>query len=168
MRYKFCPICGTKLIEKAAGDDGNVPFCEKCSEFWFDSFASCCIVLVANELDEIALLRESHKSDKYSTLVSGYIIPGETAEECAFREVEEEIGVKLESLEYSGTYWFAKRELLMHGFIGRTDKCDLILSEEVDSAEWASPEKAGETLFPDFPGNAARALYRKFMNEISR
>ena len=44
MRYKYCPECGTKLIPKHAGDDGAVPYCERCKEFRFDTFHSCVIV----------------------------------------------------------------------------------------------------------------------------
>ena len=65
MHYKYCPDCGTKLIEKHAGDDGDVPFCEACNKYWFDSFASASIVLVVNEYNEIALLTQGYLSDKY-------------------------------------------------------------------------------------------------------
>lgn len=163
MRYKFCPRCGSELKMKNAGDDGNVPFCESCGKYWFDSFGSCSIVLVANEFDEIALLRQGYMSDKYTSFVSGYINPGESAEEAALREVREEIGINLNTLEYGGTYWFAKSDLLMHGFIGRAKKAPLKLSAEVDSAEWTRAEDVAGTLFPDAPGNAAFALYRIFM-----
>lgn len=166
MRFSFCPRCGSKLIPKAAGDDGTVPFCYDCGKYWFDSFGSCSIVLVANEFDEIALLRQGYMSDRYTSFVSGYISPGETAEEAALREVREEIGITLESLSYGGSYWFGKSELLMHGFIGRAKKAPLILSSEVDSAEWTRADEVVNTLFPDAPGNAAFALYRIFMNDL--
>lgn len=109
---------------------------------------------------------KDYMSDRYTSFVSGYITPGESAEETAVREVKEEIGVKLNTLEYAGTYWFAKKELLMHGFIGRAKKCNLVLSQEVDSAEWTPAKEVVKTLFPDVPGNAAFAIYRKFMERL--
>ena len=166
MRFKFCPECGTELLGRAAGDDGEVPFCQACEKLWFDTFSNCSIVLVANEFNEIALLRQGHRSDRYTSFVSGYISPGESAEETAIREVKEEIGIILEALEYAGTYWFAKNDMLMHGFIGRAKKCELILSQEVDSAEWTPAHEVLKTLFPDAPGNAAFALYKKFLKSI--
>lgn len=166
MRYKFCPLCGTELKEREAGDDGAVPYCTECDRLWFDTFSSCSIVLVANEYNEIVLLRQGYMSDKYTSFVSGYIEPGESAEEAALREVREEIGVTLNSLEYAGTYWFAKNELLMHGFIGRAKKCELKLSREVDSAEWTPAQDVLKTLFPKAPGNAAYAIYEIFMEKI--
>ncbi len=166
MRYKFCPLCGAELKDKEAGDDGAVPYYIECDKLWFDTFSSCSIVLVANEYNEIVLLRQGYMSDKYTSFVSGYIEPGESAEETAFREVREEIGVTLDSLEYAGTYWFAKNELLMHGFIGKAKKCELTLSREVDSAEWTPAQDVVKTLFPKAPGNAAYAIYEIFMEKL--
>lgn len=56
---------------------------------WFDSFSSCVIILVANEYHEIAMLKQNYMSEKYWTYVSGFMKPGETAEETAIREVNE-------------------------------------------------------------------------------
>ena len=165
MRYKYCPQCGEKLILKEAGDDGDIPFCNVCNRFWFDTFADCSIILVANEFREIALLRQSYLSDKYCTFVSGYIKPGETAEETAYREVEEEIGLKLESLENCGTFWFSRNELLMHGFIGYVKKAPFMLSSEVDSAEWTPAAEVKDKIYPDLPGNTAFALYKLYLNK---
>ena len=115
MRYKYCPECGRALIDKKAGDDGYIPYCEQCERFWFDYFGSCVIVLVANEYNEIALLQQNYMSTEYMSFVSGYICPGESAEETAMREVEEEIGIKLECLEYVG---YCRQD-----FSGKTGKC---------------------------------------------
>ncbi len=163
MHYSYCPQCGVKLIDKMAGDDGYVPFCEQCNKYWFDTFSSCSIVLVANQYKEIVLLRQSYMSDRFASFVSGYITPGENAEETAIREVKEELGIEIEKLEYAGTYWFPPKELLMHGFIGFASKNDFKLSGEVDSAEWVPARKAPETMFPDKPGNAMHPIYKKYL-----
>lgn len=166
MRYKYCPECGTKLIPKHAGDDGAVPYCESCKEFRFDTFHSCVIVLTYNEFDEIILCRQGYLSDRYTSVTSGYISPGENAEQCALREVKEELGIDLESLEYEGTYWFGKKDMLMHGFIGFAHKQDFVLSEEIDSAEWVPAAEAPETMYPDGSGNALHELYRIYMKKL--
>ena len=166
MKYVYCPICGEKLVYKRAGDDGDVPFCRSCDKFWFDSFASCVIVLVYNEYDEIVLCRQPHLSGDHSSFTSGYITPGETAEECAAREVKEELGIEVENLTYAGTVWFEKGDMLMHGYVAYTPKCELVLSEEISSAKWVSYDRAPETMYPDRPGNAMWVLYRKYL-EIS-
>lgn len=118
MRYQYCSACGKKLHEKQAGDDGDVPFCTLCNKYWFGSFASCVIVLVYNEYNEIVLCRQGYLSDRYTSFTSGYITPGETAEEAAIREIKEELGLGVQTLTCAGAYWFAQREQLMHGFLG--------------------------------------------------
>ena len=163
MHYKFCPECGMKLIAKEAGDEGDVPFCTACDRYWFDSFNSCSIVMVVNEQDEIALLTQKYLSNKYKSFVSGYITPGETAEETAVREVREEIGIEVERLEYAGTHWFEAKGLLMHGFIGYVSKSEFKLSQEVDEAEWVISSDIEKFIFPESPGNAMYPIYRQYL-----
>ena len=107
-------------------------------------------------------------SDQYTSFTSGYMVPGETAEEAAVREVKEELGLNIQTLEYAGTYWFAKNEQLMHGFLAYVPKSELVLSDEIDSAEWTPAEEVPKTLFPDATGNAAYAIYKMFKERISR
>ena len=163
MRYQYCPQCGRKLIEKQAGDDGLVPYCESCDKLWFDAFGSCVIIMIVNELDEVVMLRQKYMSDEYMNFVSGYITVGETAEEAARREVREETGLELDALEYAGTWWFGQEELLMHGFIGRVQKQDFVLSPEVDAAAWIPLEKLPDYMYPDMPGNAQYGTYKVFL-----
>ena len=164
MHFQFCPICGSKLILKEAGDDGMVPYCEPCAKMWFDMFSSCIIALVANEYHEIALLRQPSLSDR-GVFVSGYITPGESAEEAAVREIKEELGLDVEKLESTGTFWFKKRGQLMHGFIANVRKQELICSSEIESASWVPAEKAPEIMFEDWNGNRAWDIYRSYMRE---
>ena len=165
MQFKFCPTCGKLLTLKEAGDDGPTPYCGSCDKMWFDMFASCIIVLVANEYDEIALLHQPNLSER-GVFVSGYITPGESAEEAAVREVKEELGLEIEELESTGTYWFQKQEQLMHGFIGRVKKKELVCSSEIESALWVQAENAPDIMFLDWPGNNAWDIYREFMKKI--
>jgi len=162
MKYKYCPQCGSGLKPKMAGDDGEVPFCYECNRYWFDSFESCVIVLVYNEFDEIVVCMQDYISKVYGTITAGYILPGENAEETAYREVEEELGIKLDNLHYGGTYWFEDGDKLMHAFMAYSPKCELKLSQEVNSAQWVKATKAHKVLFPDSPGNAAMGLLKQY------
>ena len=166
MQFIYCPKCGEKLTTKEAGDDGLVPFCVPCNRYYFDIFPSCVIVLVANEFDEVVLLRQSYLSDKYHTFVAGYMCVGETAENAAVREVKEEIGLDVDELSYAGTYWFGQKELLMIGFIARVKKAEFKLSSEVDRAHWANLEAVPELIFPKSTENAAYYIYEKFKKLI--
>lgn len=168
MHYKFCPLCGTKLTDRQAGDDGAVPYCDNCDRYWFDSFANCVIIMVVNEHREIALLHQSYISEEHETFVAGFMTPGETAEQAAVREVREELGLEIKRLEYAGTHWFDKREQLMHAFIGHVAKAPFSLSSEVDGASWVSLEEAPARMFPDRPGNTQHILYRKYIDSLPK
>lgn len=89
MHYIYCPECGTKLTDKKAGDDGNVPYCQKCGKMWFDAFSSCVIILPANEYSELAMLRQHYMSDKYWTFVSGFLAFTKKADFTLSGEVDE-------------------------------------------------------------------------------
>lgn len=166
MHFKFCPNCGNKLSGKTMGDEGEVPFCNRCDVPFFDMFSTCVITLVANEHNEIVLLRQPYISKRYRNLVSGYMKPGETAELAAAREVKEEVGVTLDALRFVGTYWFGKKDMLMIGFIGKTKKCDLVLSEEVDGADWIPVSDAFEMVHPS--GSVSHTLVAEYLKEICK
>ncbi len=160
MKFKFCPECGERLITKPIGDEGDVPFCERCGRPWFDMFSSAVIVLVVNEYGEVALLQQDYMSTEHRVLVSGYVKPGESAEETARREVAEEIGIELTDSRLVGTYWFEKKGMMMIGFIAHADNAELTLSGEVDSAEWVAAEDAIKLVHPK--GSVSYALLDEY------
>lgn len=152
MRFTYCPDCGEKLVSKSIGDEGEIPFCEKCSRPWFDMFSSAVIVLVVNEFGEVVLLKQNYMSSDYMVLISGYIKPGESAEETARREVFEEVGLELEKEELVATYWFDRGDvnkgMMMIAFIAHAKKADFSLSDEVDEARWVSAGEAVNLVHP--------------------
>lgn len=158
MRHLYCPKCGARLGERQAGDDGAVPYCGACGRFWFDAFATCVIVLVVNGRGEVLLLRQDYLSRKHATIISGYMKPGENAEQAARREVLEEVGLTLSSLRYGGTCWFAPGDMLMIGFIGRAESDELRLSGEVNAAQWVDPAVAATLVVPKTPGSPVHML----------
>lgn len=161
MHFKFCPKCGEKLTLKPMGDDGDTPFCKKCDMAWFDMFSNAVIVLVINEYGEAALLNQSYISERFRNLVSGYMTPGETAEQAAVREVKEETGIEITDLRFVSTYWYSKRDMLMTAFIGKAKKAEFKLSKEVDGAEWVPAEKAIDLVHPK--GSVSYALLEKYL-----
>lgn len=162
MHFQYCPDCGLKLEEHPIGDEGLVPYCERCHKPLFDMFSSCIIALVVNEYGEVALLRQGYISNKYYNLVSGYMKPGEDAETTAIREVEEEIGIQIKNLQLTGTYWFGKKDMLMIGFIASASKKELMLSKEVDDAVWVPAGQALGMVHPK--GSVSYSLIEEYLN----
>lgn len=166
MRFVYCPQCGLKLTEKPIGDDGLIPYCTRCDRAWFDMFSSCVLVLVANEQDEVALTHQPHLSARYGVFTSGYIKPGETAEQAAAREVREELGLTIDSLESVGSFWYPKRGQLMHRFIGRCHKQPITCSTEVVDARWVPAAEMPGYMFPETEGPGAFGIYRAYMKTL--
>ncbi|WIV11545.1 NUDIX domain-containing protein [Proteiniborus sp. MB09-C3] len=156
MKFNYCPQCGEKLGLREIGDEGLMPFCNKCDVPYFDWFGQCIISAVINEYGEIALLKQERVSKIYWGLVAGYIKKGETLEEAVIREVEEETGQKVEKVEYLASYYHEKKELLMVGFICEVKKRKFNKSKEIDQVEWYSFERAKELLRS---GSIARQLF---------
>ena len=142
MRFTYCPHCGTKLIRKEIGDEGMIPFCENCNIPLWDMFTTSIIAAVVNEYNEIALLRQNYVSATNYVCVAGIMKIGESAEDTVIREVQEEIGQKVEKLEFIRSYPYEKKEMLMLGYKAVVKKQDFKLSGEVDSAEWVKYDNA--------------------------
>ena len=119
MKFTYCPDCGALLSGRPLGDEGVVPWCETCGKPWFDMFPTAVIALVHDAAGEVLLLRQSYISTEFCNLVSGYIKPGEDAETTARREILEETGQEVISLEPVCTRWFPKKQMLMIGFFAR-------------------------------------------------
>lgn len=146
MRFTYCPHCGNELIKKEIGDEGLVPFCEKCSVPLWDMFTTCIITAVVNEYDEVALLKQSYLTSASYVCVAGHMKIGEAAEETVVREVKEELGLDIERLNFVKTYPYEQKEMLMLGFKAEVKKADFVYSQEVDSAKWFAFDEALENI----------------------
>ena len=146
MRFTYCPHCGGKLTKKEIGDEGLVPFCEKCSIPLWDMFETCIITAVVNEENEVALLKQSYVTTATYVCVAGHMKIGESAEETVVREVKEELGLDVDELTFVKTYPYEKKGMLMLGFKAKVKKAEFEFSQEVDSAKWFKFEDALENI----------------------
>lgn len=146
MRFTYCPHCGEKLVLREIGDEGKIPYCEKCSTPLWDMFTTSVICAVVNEFNEIALIKQSYGDTHKYVCVAGIMKIGESAEETAKREIKEEIGLDVLKLQFVESYPFEKKEMLMLGFKATVKKADFKLSSEVNEAHWFSFDEAEDKL----------------------
>lgn len=144
MKFTYCPDCGAKAVLRQIGDEGEIPFCEKCNRPLFDYFSTCVLSVVRNELGELALIRQSYGDTTRYVGVAGYMKCGETAEEAAAREIAEEIGITPDKVHYVLSAWHGARDQLMLCFCADAKKSALKCSGEVAEARWFSPKEAAE------------------------
>ena len=161
MHFTFCPHCGAKLGSVPFGDDGRVPWCKACHKPFFDIFPVVAITMVVNEAEEVALLKPKYMSEQYYNFVSGYVQPGEEAELCAAREVQEEIGVQARDVHFVCSHWESEQQMLLLGFVARATKGDFTLSEEINAAKWVPAAEALNLVSPE--GNSTHTLLAKYL-----
>lgn len=161
MHFTFCPQCGAKLGSVPFGDDGRVPWCKACHKPFFDIFPVVAITMVVNEAEEVALLKPKYMSEKYYNFVAGYVQPGEQAELCAAREVQEEIGVAAHHVHFVCSQWEEEQQMLLLGFVARASKGELTLSEEINAAKWVPAAEALALVYPE--GNITHTLLEKYL-----
>ena len=139
-----------------------IPYCESCKIPLWDMFTTCIIAAVVNEKREVALLRQNYVSASNYVCVAGVMKLGESAEETAVREIREEIGQEVQSLEFVKSYPYEKKEMLMLGFKATVRKSALNLSGEVDAVQWVPFDQALEKLRP---GSIAWQLVKTVIEE---
>lgn len=145
MTFDYCPHCGTALTKKEIGDEGLVPFCEKCARPFFPFSYPCVICLVTDGCGSYALIRQSYGSGRH-VCVAGYVKTGESFEETAAREISEEIGLRVKKLDYLGSWHHQRGDNIMAGFAATVERGAFTLSDEVAQANWYNAETALELL----------------------
>lgn len=166
MQFFYCPQCGRELDSRPFGDDGTTPWCSHCHKPYFAIFPVVAITMVVNELGEVAALKQGYLSGDYYNFVSGYVRPGETAEDCALREVREEIGVTAHGLRFVCSQWADDQQMLLLGFAAQAEKTDFTLSGEVDEALWLPAEEALAKVYP--AGNITNTLLVQYLKAHKR
>jgi NAD+ diphosphatase len=144
---KYCGRCGKETTQH---DADRAMVCEDCKIHSYPRLSPSIITLVHDE--KRVLLARNHRFPEgmYSTL-AGFVEPGESIEETVRREVHEEVGVKVGSLEYMGSQPWPFPNSLMLGFLAEYESGDIVLQEEeIAEANWYEIDQ-----LPGIPGNVA-------------
>ncbi|MGN0666788.1 MAG: NUDIX domain-containing protein [Huintestinicola sp.] len=136
MELNFCTQCVNPFTFKPIGDEGEQKYCSDCNKFYFDNPASCVLVAIVNENNQVLLLKQNYITTKNYTLCSGYLKKGDTHEGTVAREVYEETGQHVITCAYVQSYYFAPKNLIMTGFIAYVKASEFVSSNEVDGLMW--------------------------------
>ncbi|MDO6682287.1 NAD(+) diphosphatase [Oceanobacter sp. 5_MG-2023] len=131
--HRFCGLCGQPTqrhrVERAMT-------CEPCNKMYYPRISPCMITIVIK--GEYCLLAHHtrYKTNFYSTL-AGFIEAGESIEDAVHREVKEEVGVRVQDLEYFGSQSWPFPGQLMVGFISRYASGEIVIDDdEISDAQW--------------------------------
>ena len=129
----FCPVCGHAM---GAIQKEWMRQCPHCAYIRYPTVSPAVLMLVHDGADRVLLAHKAGWGDRYSIL-AGFVLPGESLEDCVTRETEEEVGVQVTDLVYQGSQPWPFPHQLMVGFTARYVSGDIrIEEEELDHAAW--------------------------------
>ncbi len=97
-KFKFCPACGSAFFEE---NDERSKHCKECGFTYYINASGAYVAFILNGKGELLVARRKNEPAKGTLdLPGGFSDPGETAEEGVAREVFEETGLRVKSMEY--------------------------------------------------------------------
>lgn len=150
--HRYCGRCGTPT-EIMAGEPAMR--CPACGLLAYPRLSPAVMVLVRDG-EKLLLARSPHfKPGVYSAL-AGFVEPGETLEQCAAREVLEEVGIEIANLRYFASQpWPFPNSLMIAFFADYAGGTITPQPGEIEDAGWYLPAEL--PLLPD-PMSIARRL----------
>ena len=135
--HRYCGQCGS-LTETLPNE--RAKRCPQCGLVNYPRLSPAIIIAVTRHTEQgpRLLLARNHRfaPGRYS-VIAGYVEPGETLEECAQREVSEEVGIRIKNIRYFGSQPWPFPNSLMIGFTAEYDGGEFALEEaEIAEAGW--------------------------------
>jgi len=131
--HQYCGRCGARTQTK---HDERAKFCPECGLLSYPRISPAIIVAVVKDDKLLMVHNKNYRSNWYS-VVAGFVEPGETLEECAAREVMEEVGIKVKNISYFGSQSWPFPNSLMIAFTAEYDSGDIAADGvEIDDAGW--------------------------------
>ncbi len=139
--HQFCGRCGTPVESQPTERAKKCPACGLTN---FPRLSPAIIIAIVRHTQEgpRLLLARNHRfpQGRYSIL-AGFVEPGESLEECAHREVMEEVGIAIRNVKYIASQPWPFPNSLMLGFTAEYAGGDFALEEaEIAEAGWFAPD----------------------------
>lgn len=134
-RNRYCGTCGTPTVAAKAG---HVLVCtnQGCRHDQFPRLDPAIIVLISDGPRALLGRQASWPAGRYST-IAGFVEPGESLEDAVAREVLEETGVQVDSIEYHSSQPWPFPSSLMLGFMAHAVTGEIQRrDDELEDARW--------------------------------
>lgn len=131
--HRHCGRCGTPTTPKA----GELAMaCAQCGLLAYPRISPAVMVLVCRG-DELLLARSPHFRPGVYSALAGFVEAGETLEQCAVREVAEEVGVAIANLRYFRSQsWPFPNSLMLAFFADYAGGEITPQPAEIEAADW--------------------------------
>lgn len=162
-RNRFCGTCGTPTV---ATRGGHVLMCTNpaCRTEQFPRLDPAIIVLISDGPRALLGRQASWPVGRYST-IAGFVEPGESLEDAVAREVLEETGVQVDTIEYHSSQPWPFPSSLMLGFTAHAITADVSRrDEELEDVRWFTRAEiaAGTPLLPPITSISFRLIEHWF------
>lgn len=131
--HQFCGRCG----QSTTWDNFDFArVCQHCALRFYPRISPCMIVLVTRD-DELLLAHHKRANRVMYAALAGFVEAGESVEECVRREVKEEVGLRVGTLEYFGSQPWPFPGQLMLGFFAEYEAGEIKIDPtEIIDAKW--------------------------------
>lgn len=160
---RYCGRCGhamklvTEVQELAVS-------CPDCSNIVYPRISPAIIVAVLKD-DRILLAHSSRFPPGRYSVIAGFVEPGETMENCVRRELQEEVGIEVDNIEYFGSQPWPFPDSLMVAFTASYSSGKITVDQnEILDADWFTAHA-----LPNIPekGTISRQLIDWFLAQQS-
>lgn len=132
-RHRFCSVCGapTRLAESGWRRD-----CSACEAQHFPR-TDPVVIMLATDGDRCVLARQPHFSPSMWSCLAGFIEPGESIEEAARRETQEEVGITCGRVRFFASQpWPFPMSLMIGCHIEALSAALTVDRSELEGARW--------------------------------
>ncbi len=150
--HRFCGRCGSVAVRKP----GEMAMaCPECNWLAYPRISPAVMVLVLDG-EKMLLGRSPHFKPGVFSALAGFVEPGETLEQCAVREVREEVGVAITNLRYFASQPWPFPDSLMVAFFADYAGGEIVPDPaEIEAAAWFTADTM--PILPD-PVSISRRL----------
>jgi NAD+ diphosphatase len=156
---KYCGCCGTQMN---VSQEELAMKCPSCGHTVYPRISPAIIVAVTKD-DQILLARSNRFPPNRYSVIAGFVEPGESLEDCVQRELKEEVGIEVHSINYFGNQPWPFPDSLMIAFTAKCSTEEITIdNQEIVEAGWFSAHN-----LPDIPDklSVARKLIDWFVEK---
>ena len=135
-KFKFCPMCAAPLHEPIKD---RIECSVSCGFVNYDNPTPVAAMVVEYEGKIVFAHNTAWQGDFYG-LITGFVDHGESPDECAVREVKEELDLDAEPPTLIGVYGFARLNQVIIGYHVKATGT-ITLNEELDRYKLVAPEE---------------------------
>ncbi|WP_210463918.1 NAD(+) diphosphatase [Rufibacter roseolus] len=142
-QHQFCGVCGDPTLSEEAGHMRQCTNPE-CHTHHFPRTDTAVITMVTCQ-DKGLLARQASWPQGMYASIAGFLEPGETLEHAVAREVQEEIGLKANVVQYHSSQPWPFPASIMVGFTAEVESTNLHLDpQEIEDARWFTRQELKE------------------------